>query len=76
MGLLFINLIIIEILAGIVFLLLFAVLIWMLLDVLKSEFKNKYAKQFWIVLLTFLPVIGMMFYHNFKRKRKLKLKGD
>ncbi len=49
----------------------FVVLVWMLLDILRTNFKNQYAKQFWIVILTFLPVIGMMFYHNFKRRKKL-----
>jgi CDP-diglyceride synthetase len=52
-----------------IFILVFAIFIWMILDVLKRKFKFKYAKQVWIAALCLLPIIAMAIYHNTKEKK-------
>jgi hypothetical protein len=60
-------------LSAIPFLLLFSLLVWMLLEVLKSKFKNPYLRLVWIVILTFIPIIGMVIYVLIGRKQGLSL---
>jgi hypothetical protein len=60
-------------LSAVPFLLLFSLLIWMLLEVLKSKFNKPYWKVIWLLILTFLPVIGMVIYVILGRKSRIRV---
>jgi len=58
-------------LSAIPFLLLFSLLVWMLLEVLKGKFKESYLKLGWILVLTFIPIIGIVIYVLIGRKNRI-----
>jgi hypothetical protein len=58
-------------LSAVPFLLLFSLLVWMLLEVLKSKFKKPFLKIVWILALTFIPIIGMVFYVLIGRNNRI-----
>jgi hypothetical protein len=60
-------------LSAIPFLLLFSLLVWMLLEVLKSKFNKPYLKVVWILVLTFLPILGMVIYVTIGRKSRIEV---
>jgi hypothetical protein len=53
----------IDILKGLAILLLFVWLIQILNNILKSKFRDYRLKWIWMAVVTFLPVIGMIFYY-------------
>ncbi|BAU22879.1 hypothetical protein THC_0485 [Caldimicrobium thiodismutans] len=60
---------------GILFFILFIVpfvlWIWALVDILKSEFTG-YNKIIWLLLVIFLPLLGLILYYFIGRKQKIK----
>ena len=65
----------IELVKTIPILILFGVYIYILFDILKSDFKGKYSKYGWIFLITLIPVLGLALYW-FIIKRKTKYLKD
>ncbi len=53
---------------------------WALVDITKSGFKNPIMRAFLLMLILFLPVLGALFYFQFRRKlldkAPLNLNGD
>lgn len=45
--------------------------IWCLVDCLKSEFKGN-EKILWVLLIIFIPFLGMILYLSIGRKQKVK----
>lgn len=58
------------ILSTFVILVLFLVLILMIIDILKGSFKYRLSKVLWIIVLTFLPIAGMILYYYLGKKTK------
>lgn len=60
---------------GILFFILFIVpfvlWIWALVDIVRSEFTG-YNKIIWLLLVIFLPVLGLILYYFIGRKQKIK----
>jgi uncharacterized membrane protein YczE len=56
---------------GILFVILFGIYIFVLVDILKSEFRG-YNKIIWILLVLFLPALGTILYLLIGRKQKVK----
>jgi cardiolipin synthase A/B len=52
-----------DILKSIAILLLFVWLIQILINILKSKFRDDRFKWIWMAVVTFLPVIGMLLYY-------------
>lgn len=50
------------------------ILIWLLIDAMNAVFRKPYLKVIWILVLTFLPVIGMAAYYFYGRKQKMESK--
>lgn len=49
----------------------FVLLIWPLIDCLKSDFKNNH-KLIWVFLILFLPILGAILYLTIGRNQKVK----
>ncbi len=49
----------------------FVLWIWALIDLLKSEFTG-YNKLIWLLVLIFLPLLGLILYYFIGRKQKIK----
>jgi len=49
----------------------FALWIWTLVDIIKSEFDDKNMKVVWILLVIFLPVAGTIIYLIWGNRTKL-----
>lgn len=49
-------------------------LFWLmfLIDILKSEFKNSIDKLIWILMITFIPIIGLILYYFISKKQRIK----
>jgi uncharacterized membrane protein YczE len=56
---------------GILFVILFGIYIFVLVDILKSEFRG-YNKIIWILLVLFLPALGTILYLLIGRKQKVQ----
>jgi uncharacterized membrane protein YczE len=56
---------------GILFLILFGIYIFVLVDILKSEFRG-YNKIIWILLVLFLPALGTILYLLIGRKQRVQ----
>ncbi|MGC9108758.1 MAG: PLDc N-terminal domain-containing protein [Caldimicrobium sp.] len=48
----------------------FVLWIWALIDLLKSEFTG-YNKLIWLLVLIFLPLLGLILYYFIGRKQKI-----
>ena len=59
------------IIIGILFVILFGIYIFVLVDILKSEFRG-YNKIIWILLVLFLPALGTILYLLIGRKQKVQ----
>lgn len=46
-------------------------MIWAIIDILKSKFKGEYDKLLWILLVIFLGIIGVILYYFIGRKNKI-----
>ncbi len=55
----------------ILFIVPFVLWIWALVDILKSEFTG-YNKIIWLLLVIFLPLLGLILYYFIGRKQKIK----
>jgi cell division protein FtsX len=49
----------------------FVLWIWALIDLLKSEFTG-HNKLIWLLVLIFLPLLGLILYYFIGRKQKIK----
>jgi uncharacterized membrane protein YczE len=56
---------------GILFVILFGIYIFVLVDILKSEFRG-YNKIIWILLVLFLPALGTILYLLIGRKQRVQ----
>jgi uncharacterized membrane protein YczE len=56
---------------GILFVILLGIYIFVLVDILKSEFRG-YNKIIWILLVLFLPALGTILYLLIGRKQKVQ----
>lgn len=63
---------------GIVFLIwisftffLFAIWVWTLVDIIKSQFRDANEKLIWVLLVAFLPFIGTLLYYVFGSKNRI-----
>ena len=56
---------------GILFVILFGIYIFVLVDILKSEFRG-YNKIIWILLVLFLPALGTILYLIIGRKQRVQ----
>lgn len=45
--------------------------VWALIDILKSTFKDTATKIVWLLVVIFLPVIGVIIYYFVGRKQKI-----
>lgn len=52
-------------------LLLFILLIWAIVDLVRSEFKDSTNKIIWALVIIFVPLIGPVLYLVIGRKQKL-----
>ena len=44
--------------------LLFAIWVWTIIDIIKSDFSNQNDKLLWAVMVILLPLIGTILYYN------------
>lgn len=46
--------------------------IYVLVDILKSEFTNSVNKIIWLIAVIFLPILGIVLYFFIGKKQKIK----
>jgi hypothetical protein len=51
----------------------FAFWLFILLDIIKSNFIKSGDKQTWVLMMILVPVLGAILYFLFGRKKKIKL---
>jgi hypothetical protein len=56
----------------IIFILPFIFWLIFLIDILKSDFKNSIDKLIWILIITFIPIIGLILYPIIGKKQRTK----
>ena len=55
-----------------IYILLFIIWAWTLIDILKSDFKDGFVKLIWLLVVFFLPFIGFILYIFIGRKQKVR----
>ncbi|WP_258099685.1 PLD nuclease N-terminal domain-containing protein [Marinoscillum pacificum] len=50
---------------------LFAIWVWTIIDIIKSEFKDNNEKILWVVLVILLPFIGTVLYFAIGSKNRV-----
>jgi len=67
---------IVELIIVLVFVLLPVVLLlWALIDILRSNFKDSVTKLIWIVVVVFVPVVGAILYLVLRKGQKVNNAG-
>ena len=58
-----------------IFIILLPFILWLifLIDILKSDFKNSIDKLIWILIITFIPIIGLILYPFIGKKQRIKM---
>jgi chromate transport protein ChrA len=54
-----------------IFILPAVIVLWALIDVIKSDFKDSTNKIIWLLLIIFLPLLGAILYFLIGRSQKL-----
>ena len=57
-----------DILKSCAILLLLVLLVLILDDIMRSDFRDKRFKWIWMAVVTFLPIIGIIFYYFLRKK--------
>ena len=45
--------------------------IWCIVDILKENFKDRYSKLIWVIIILFFPLIGPIIYLSFLRNNRI-----